>query len=98
MLLKRCRRRPRRWRSCVPESSALSAFDPDAADNSQDATARRLLRLTAQMPTLVAAWERIRKGKAPVAPNPKLRLAANFLYMLTGKKATPLAAKTSTSP
>jgi len=61
--------------------SALSAYDPDAADNSKDATARKALRLTAQMPTLVAAWERIRRGKAPVAPNPKLNLAANFLYM-----------------
>jgi citrate synthase len=46
------------------------------------------------MPTLVAAWERIRRGKAPVAPNPRLNLAANFLYMLSGKKPTPLAAKT----
>src|SRR2546428_6462643 len=35
--------------------SALSAYDPDAADNSKDATARKALRLTAQMPTLVAA-------------------------------------------
>src|SRR5215469_13975550 len=74
--------------------SALSAYDPDAADNSKDATARKALRLTAQMPTLVAAWDRIRKGKAPVAPNPKLNLSANFLYMLTGKRATPLAEKT----
>src|SRR5437870_7344563 len=74
--------------------SALSAYDPDAGDNSKDATARKALRLTAQMPTLVAAWDRIRKGKAPVAPNPKLNLAANFLYMLTGKKASPLAVKT----
>jgi citrate synthase len=74
--------------------SALSAYDPDAADNSKDATARKALRLTAQMPTLVAAWDRIRKGKAPVAPNPKLNLASNFLYMLTGKRASPLAEKT----
>ncbi len=74
--------------------SALSAYDPDAADNSKDATARKALRLTAQMPTLVAAWERIRKGKAPVAPNPKLNLASNFLSMLTGKRATSLAEKT----
>src|SRR5437762_3566520 len=74
--------------------SALSAFDPDAADNSKDATARKALRLTAQMPTLVAAWERIRRGKAPVVPNPRLNLASNFLYMLSGKKPTPLAAKT----
>src|SRR6266705_3498533 len=74
--------------------SALSSWDPDAADNSKDATARKALRLTAQMPTLVAAWERIRRGKAPVAPNPKLSLAANFLYMLTGANPSPLAAKT----
>src|SRR5215468_7038874 len=74
--------------------SALSSWDPDAADNSKDATARKALRLTAQMPTLVAAWERIRRGKALIAPNPRMNLAANFLYMLTGKKPSPLAAKT----
>src|SRR5512145_2335693 len=74
--------------------SALSAYDPDAADNSKDATARKALRLTAQMPTLVAAWERIRRGKAPVSPNPRLNLAANFLYMMSGKKPSPLAVKT----
>ena len=67
--------------------SALSAFDPDAADNSRDATLRKSLRLTAQMPTLVAAWERIRRGKPPVAPNPRLNLAANFLYMMSGQEA-----------
>ncbi len=75
-------------------ASALSAFDPDAADNSREATLRKTVRLTAQLPTLVAAWERIRRGKPPVAPNPKLNLAGNFLYMMTGKKPTPLAAKT----
>src|SRR2546428_11197965 len=74
--------------------SALSSWDPDAADNAKDATARKALRLTAQMPTLVAAWERIRRGKALIAPNPRLNLAANFLYMLTGAKPSPLAAKT----
>jgi citrate synthase len=74
--------------------SALSAFDPDAADNSREATVRKAVRLTAQMPTLVAAWERLRRGKAPVAPNPRLDLAANFLYMMSGKKPSDLAAKT----
>jgi len=74
--------------------SALSSFDPDAADNSREASVRKATRLTAQMPTLVAAWERIRRGKPVVAPNPRLSLAANFLYMLTGKKPTELAAKT----
>jgi len=74
--------------------SALSAFDPDAADNSRDATLRKATRITAQMPTLVAAWERIRRGKPLIAPNPRLNLAANFLYMLSGKKPTALEAKT----
>ena len=74
--------------------SALSAFDPDAADNSREASLRKSLRLTAQMPTLVAAWERIRRGKPPVAPNPRMNLAANFLYMMSGKKPSELAART----
>ena len=74
--------------------SALSAFDPDAADNSREATLRKTIRLTAQMPTLVAAWDRIRRGKPPVGPNPRLSLAGNFLYMMSGKKPTPLATKT----
>jgi citrate synthase len=74
--------------------SALSAWDPDAGDNSREATIRKSIRLTAQMPTLVAAWERIRRGKSPVAPNPRLGLAANFLFMMSGKKASDLAVKT----
>src|SRR3989454_5651369 len=74
--------------------SALSAWDPDAADNSREASIRKAMRLTAQMPTLVAAWERIRRGKAPIAPNPKLSLAGDFVYMMTGKKPTDLATKT----
>ena len=74
--------------------SALAAFDPDAADNSREATARKSLRLTARLPTLVAAWERIRRGRLLVAPNPKLSLAANFLAMMSGKPPTPLEVKT----
>jgi citrate synthase len=74
--------------------SALAAFDPDAGDNSREATLRKATRLTAQLPTLVAAWERIRHGKPPVAPNPRLSLAGNFLYMLSGKKPSDLATKT----
>ncbi len=74
--------------------SILSAFDPDAHDNSREASIRKAIRLTAQMPTLVAAWERIRRGRPPVAPNPRLSHAANFLSMMSGKKPTALAAKT----
>jgi citrate synthase len=74
--------------------SALSAWDPDAADNSREASVRKATRLTGQMPTLVAAWERIRRGRAPIAPNPRMSLAANFLYMMSGRKPTALAVKT----
>jgi citrate synthase len=74
--------------------SALSAFDPDAGDNSREATLRKSIRLTAQMPTVVAAWERIRRGRPLVGPNPRMNLAANFLTMMSGKKPTDLAAKT----
>jgi citrate synthase len=74
--------------------SALSAFDPDSADDSRDANVRKAMRLTAQIATLVTAWERIRTGKALLTPNPKLSHAANFLYMMTGRKPTPLEEKT----
>lgn len=66
--------------------SALAAFDPETEDKSPEATLRKGLRLTAQAPTIVAAHTRIREGKEPVAPNPKLNQAANFLYMLFGKE------------
>ena len=74
--------------------SALATYDPDPTDNSREATLRRTIQLTAQMPTLVAAWERIRRRKAPVPPNPRLDLATNLLYMMFGKKPSGLAAKT----
>jgi citrate synthase len=74
--------------------SALSAFDPDERDNSRDATLRKAVRLTAQMATVVAAWERIRRGRAPVPPDPRLSHAANFLYMLRGRRPSDLEART----
>ena len=64
--------------------SALSAFDPDVNDNSEEATIRKGVRLTAQGPTIVAAHHRIRRGLEPIAPNPALNHPGNFLYMLSG--------------
>jgi citrate synthase len=66
--------------------SALAAFDPEVADNSPAATLRKAVRLTAQVPMLVAAHEQIRNGRAPIAPDASLGHAANFLYMLLGKR------------
>jgi citrate synthase len=69
-------------RTCV---SALAAFDPETADKSPQATRRKGIRLTAQVPMIVAAHEHIRNGREPVAPDPDLGHAANFLYMLKAK-------------
>ena len=66
--------------------SALSAYDPDVNDNSIEATLRKGIRLTAQAPTIVTTHARILEGKDPIASDPELNQAANFLYTLFGKK------------
>jgi citrate synthase len=66
--------------------SALSSIDPDVASNDRDANRRKAVRLTAQFPTIVAAFHRLRNNQEPIAPDPKLAIAANFLYMLSGKR------------
>ena len=73
--------------------SALAAFDPETADNSPQAVERKAMRLTSQVPMIVAAHQHIRNGRAPVAPDPALGHAANFLYMLQGKRPSADAAR-----
>jgi citrate synthase len=71
--------------------SALAGFDPDVYDHSHDATLRKGIRLTAQVPMIVAAHEAIRNRRAPFEPDPALSHAANFLWMLAGKRPSPEA-------
>jgi citrate synthase len=66
--------------------SALSSNDPDLTSNEAAANRRKAVRLTAQFPTVVTAYHRLRNNQQPVAPDPSLSLAANFLYMMNGKK------------
>lgn len=73
--------------------SALAAFDPDTDDTSLDANVAKSIRLTAALPTIVAAWERIRNDQWPVTPNERLGHAANFLYMLSGEPPAPATAR-----
>src|SRR5262249_6390612 len=47
-------------------ASALSAFDPETADNSREATLRKAVRLTSQIPIIVAVHSRIRADQDPV--------------------------------
>ena len=49
------------------------------------------MRLTAQTATIVATWGRMQAGGGPIAPDPVLGHAANFLYMLTGERPGALA-------
>jgi citrate synthase len=74
-------------------TSALSPYDPEDLDNSLEANVHKSLRLTASMPTVMAAWERIRNNQWPILPRNDLSHAANFLYMMTGKEPDPTAAK-----
>jgi len=69
-------------------TSALSGFDPEVADNSHEATLRKGIRLTAQVPSIVTTHHRIRNGLEPVAPDPELGHAASFLYQLNGERAS----------
>ncbi len=64
--------------------SLMSHWDTDAGDNSIEANRRKALRLTAQMSSLVTAFEAIRNGREVLAPKNGKSMAWNFMYMLKG--------------
>ncbi|WP_100402125.1 citrate synthase [Bacillus sp. FJAT-42315] len=66
--------------------SLLGLYDDEADVMTDEANYRKAVRLQAKISTLVTAFARIRKGQEPVAPRKDLGLAANFLYMLSGKE------------
>jgi citrate synthase len=47
------------------------------------------IAITAKIPTINSAFDRLRQGREPVEPRPDLGHAANYLYMLTGKEPDP---------
>ena len=49
--------------------SALASFDPDRFDNSAEATIRKGIRLTSQVPSIVMAHHNIRAGRDPIKPS-----------------------------
>ena len=69
--------------------SALALTDPTADDVTIEGAREKALLLTAVLPTIIAAWERLRNGKEPIAPRDDLRAAENLLYMLDGKQPDP---------
>jgi citrate synthase len=66
--------------------SALDFYDVEGHGTDRENAMHAAIRLTAKMPTLVAAWDRIRNGKETIAPDESLSIAENFLYMLRGEK------------
>ncbi|MCL7970715.1 MAG: citrate synthase [marine benthic group bacterium] len=73
--------------------SVLGQVDPEADDITHEADLRKAGRLVAGMPTIVAAFDRIRRGLDPLDPDADLPHAANFLYMLTGERPSETAAR-----
>ena len=71
-------------RTCV---SALDFYDKDAHGTDAESAHKAAVKITGQIGTIVAAWERIRNGKDPVNPDPSLGIAENFLHMLRGERA-----------
>jgi citrate synthase len=70
---------------------SLDLANPD--DISPAADRRNAMMLTARFPTIVAAHTRLAAGLEPLGPRAELSLAANFLYMVTGKEPDPIAAR-----
>ncbi|MBB6732634.1 citrate synthase [Cohnella zeiphila] len=71
--------------------SSLALYDEEAQDMSREANVRKAVKLQAQLPTVVAAFARIRQGKEPIAPKKGVPIAHNFLYMLTGEEPAAVA-------
>jgi len=73
--------------------SALETFEDDDAGSAVDAAREKGTRLTAQVPMIVAAHAAIRQGKPVPKPDSSLSHAANFLWMITGRKPSAQAAQ-----
>jgi citrate synthase len=74
--------------------SALGMFDADADDISAESVREKAVVLTAQTPTIVASYDRIRRGLEPLPPREGLSFAGNFLYMLNGEEANDTRCRT----
>ena len=68
--------------------------EPDADPEDLDAARRKGRRIVAKIPTILGAYDRLRRGEEPLDPDPSLSYAGNFLYMLTGEQPTEVAEET----
>jgi citrate synthase len=76
--------------------STLSASEPESEADPEDLAAAQRMgrRITAKIPTILANYDRFRRGEDAIEPREDLSHAANFLYMLTGEEPAPVAEET----
>jgi len=80
------------WRKDADPMDMLQAFVSalagyyDEEFSSKEASYDKAINLIAKVPTIVASWQRIRNGLDIIDPDASLSHAANFLYMMSGKK------------
>ena len=74
-------------------AASLGLFYSRRALDNPEYIVSAVVRLIAKIPTMVAAFQLIRKGQDPIQPRDDLAYAANFLYMLTEREPDPLAAR-----
>ncbi len=73
--------------------AAMGMFYPARDVTNAAANWEACLRLIAALPTVIAAFARLRKGDEPVEPHPDLDHAGNFYYMLFGREPSPSVRK-----
>lgn len=78
-------------RTCV---SMLADFHEKEADKAEEFRINKAISITAKIPTIIAAFDRIRNGKDVKEPLTKGSTAFNFLYMLNGEEPGDQAEKT----
>jgi citrate synthase len=89
---------------CLPESghpmdalqaavAALGMFYPGRNVKDVENNYWSAVRLVAKLPTIVAAWARLRRGDDPIPPRDDLGFSENFFYMLMESVAPPLWAE-----
>jgi citrate synthase len=74
-------------------AASLGLFYSNRALDDPDYISQAVVRLLAKIPTMLAAFQLIRRGQDPIQPREDLPYASNFLYMLTEQEPDPLAAR-----
>src|ERR671938_342933 len=76
--------------SCISE---LAHYDSNIDEDTRESNVKRAIALISKIPTIIAAWERIRNGHNVVEPNVDASHATNLLYMLSGTNPIPQESK-----